>query len=272
MISSMNLIACMLMGICGIVLPIILVVVWNVWKRKTNQPMKTVLVGAATFFVFAIILESFPKMILLQSNNSIGKVVVSNVYLYSFIGALLAGIFEETGRWIAYKVLLKKNKDRLTALTYGIGHGGFEAMYILAGIGISYFTYGCMINAGQFDQIIAQVASAAPEQVEAIEALPATIAGITYSYAVASIIERVSAVMIHVACSIIVFRAAHEKGKIWLYPVAILLHASIDVIAAFYQVGLIQNLYLVEVILFIWAVALLWGCYQFVYKKMPVSY
>ena len=52
MISSMNLIACMLMGICGIVLPIILVVVW---KRKTNQPMKTVLAGAATFFVFAII-------------------------------------------------------------------------------------------------------------------------------------------------------------------------------------------------------------------------
>lgn len=269
MITNTNLIACMLIAICGIILPVILVAVW---KKKTRQPMKPVLIGALTFFVFAIILESFPKLVLLQSNNSIGKVIVSNVYLYSMVGALLAGIFEETGRLVAYKVLLRKYKERMAALTYGIGHGGFEAMYILAGIGISYFAYGMMINAGQFDQIVAQVASAAPEQSEAVNAIPDAIAQITYPYVIASVIERVSAVMIHVACSIVMFKAAHEKGKLWLYPVAILIHASIDLIAAFYQVGLISNLYFVEVILFIWAVALLGGCYKFIYKKMPISY
>lgn len=269
MISNMNLINCMLMVICGIVLPIILVIVW---KKKTKQPIKTVLIGAATFFVFAIILESFPKLILLQPNNSIGKVVVSNVYLYSVIGALLAGVFEETGRLVAYKVLLKKNKGRLTALTYGIGHGGFEAMFILVGVGISYFAYGLMINTGQFNEIVAQVANTNPEQVEAIKALPSTISQVTYSYVIVSVIERVSAVMIHVACSIVMFRAAHERGKIWLYPMAILMHASIDLIAAFYQVGLLSNIYIIEVILLIWAIVLLGGCYKFIYKKIPVIY
>ncbi len=269
MISNMNLAACILMAICGVVLPILLVLVW---KKKTDQPLKTVLIGAVTFFVFAIILESFPKLILLQSNNPLGKAIVSNPYLYSAIGALLAGIFEETGRLVAYKVFLKNNQDRMTALTYGIGHGGFEAMYILAGIGLSYFTYGVMINGGEFDQIVAQAASVSAEQAEAIKAIPDTIAQITYGYAVISVVERVSAVMIHIACSIVMFQAAHEKGKLWLYPVAICIHASIDLIAAFYQVGLITNLYLVEVMLFVWAVALLVGSYQLIYKKMPATY
>lgn len=269
MISNENLTACMLMAVCGIVLPLLLVIIW---KKKTKQPIKTILIGAATFFVFAIILESFPKLILLQANNSLGKIIVSNLYLYSIIAALLAGIFEETGRLVAYKVFLKKKKDRLTALTYGIGHGEFEAMYILAGLGLSYFSYGIMINAGEFDQLVTQAAALSVEQAEAINAIPAAIAGITYPYAAICVIERISAVMIHIACSIVMFKAAHEKGKLWLYPVAILIHASIDIIAAFYQVGIIHNLYLIEVILFLWAVALLWGCYKYVYKKMPASY
>jgi uncharacterized membrane protein YhfC len=54
---------------------------------------------------------------------------MSHTWLYAVLGALLAGLFEETGRFIAFKFLLKKRTDRKTAISYGIGHGGFEAIF-----------------------------------------------------------------------------------------------------------------------------------------------
>ena len=44
----------------------------------------------------------------------------------------------------------------------------------------------------------------------------------------------------------LVFLAARQKGKGWLYPVAILLHALLDTSAALYQFGVIRSLWIVE--------------------------
>lgn len=261
-ISNTTLILYLIMAICGIVLPIIFVIVW---KKKTKQPLKPVIVGAATFFISAIVLETIPKYFLLLPNNPVGKAISGNVYVFSLTAAFLAGLFEETGRLAAFKLILKENKDRRTAISYGIGHGGFEVMYILVSIGISYFVYGLMINAGQLEVLIAQAGGSA-EQLAAVEALPETIASISFLSVVISVLERVSAVMFHIACSILVFCAAHDKKKFWLYPAAILAHTSLDILAAFYQAGLI-HVYIMEAIAFIFSVAFLKVCYELVYKN-----
>ena len=57
--------------------------------------------------------------------------------------------------------------------------------------------------------------------------------------------ERIIALALHIALSIIVFTAVKRK-KLYLYPVAILLHALVDSVAALYQYGLISSIYLVE--------------------------
>lgn len=36
------------------------------------------------------------------------------------VGALLAGVFEETGRYVAFKFILKKRENKATALAYGL--------------------------------------------------------------------------------------------------------------------------------------------------------
>ncbi|MCM1253967.1 MAG: YhfC family intramembrane metalloprotease [Clostridium sp.] len=265
-ISNAALISCLAMAVCGLVLPIILVVVW---KKKTKQPLKPVLVGAATFFISAVVLETIPKYFLLLPNNPVGEAISGNVYAYSLTAALLAGLFEETGRFIAYKSILKKNTDRRIAISYGIGHGGFEVMYILVSVGISYFVYGLVINAGQLDLLIAQAGGAA-EQIEAVKALPQTIASISFFNVAIAVLERISALMFHIACSILVFCAAHDKKKLWLYPAAILVHTAIDIMAAFYQAGLL-HMYVMEAIAFLSAAALFKASYELVYKKCGES-
>ena len=44
----------------------------------------------------------------------------------------MAGIFEETGRFLAFKTVLRKKQGKdINALMYGAGHGGFEAAALL---------------------------------------------------------------------------------------------------------------------------------------------
>lgn len=265
MISNEVITIFVMMSVFGFVAPIALGAVWKIRKK---QPVSTMLIGALTFFVFAVVLETLPKLVLFQKNNPIGEFVMSSPFIYMTIAALLAGIFEETGRLAAYKLLLKNRNDRLTAITYGIGHGGFEAMFLMGITGVQYIAYALLINSGQFDTILEQAAAAAPEQLEALKAIPETLSAVDISTLILSVIERVSAVFIHISCSIIMFKAVREKGKLRLYPLAILLHASIDMVAALYQGGLITNLYVLEACLLVWALAFFGISYKFIYKKM----
>ena len=68
--------------------------------------------------------------------------------------------------------------------------------------------------------------------------------------------ERVFAVMLHVALSIFVFRAAREKSKLWYFPLAILLHAIVDFPAALCQQGLI-SVFALEIIVALYSTVLM---------------
>jgi uncharacterized membrane protein YhfC len=262
-------IALVLMVAIGILLPIITAIVWKV---KTKEHFSTMLIGAAILFIFAIILESIPKVFLYQLDNPVSRLVMSNIWIYGGIGALLAGLFEETGRFVAFKFLLKKRTNKETAISYGIGHGGFEMMYLLVVTGIQYLTYISLINSGQFSTIVEQVRMASPNQVEYIEALPATIASITLGNTFISAFERISTMIIQVSLSIIVFASVRVPGKKRMYLLAVLIHTVVDLLACFYQIGLITNAVLLEIILFMFAIALFIITIKIVYKKVLNNY
>jgi uncharacterized membrane protein YhfC len=267
MIGAEPKIALILMILCGILLPTAVV---TVWKIKTKEPISTILVGAAIFAVFALGLESIPKAFLFQLDNPVSAFVLSHTWLYAVLGALLAGVFEETGRFLAFKFLLRKRTERKTAISYGIGHGGFEVIFILVFFGIQYLTYLSLINSGQFSAVVDQVRATSPNQVAAMEALPATLAATTISSIGITVMERVSAMLGHVAFSILVFDAARTPNKGWMFPLAIFLHAFLDFFAVLYQVGEISiNPAIFEVLLFLVAVVFFCITLRFVYRKMP---
>lgn len=246
----------------GVIFPIV-VAIW--WIKTQKEKVTTVLVGAATWFVFAMILESIPKVIFFNPALSIGKTVMGNVVLYTVLGALLAGVFEETGRFIAFKTLLKKRTNRETSISHGIGHGGFEALYLLVLVGVQYMVYAAMINAGTFQDVIAQVAAMGAD-ISTLQALPEQLMAWTSVTSLLWMIERIFGILVHTGLSIMVFYSV-KKSKTWLFILAIVLHALFDVPAALYQFGTITELYVVEAMFAVYSIVFFVIVYKVLYKK-----
>lgn len=226
--------------------------------RKKHADILPFFIGCGVMFVFALIIESIFHQIILGS--SVGDTILDNTWLYALYGGFMAGLFEETGRFVAFKTVLKKytGKD-INALMYGAGHGGFEAVALVGFSMISNIITSVMINSGMFEMITATLSGDQLEQLEAgvedLITLP------SYMFLVGSI-ERVSAVIIQLSLSVLVWFAAKNNNRLYLYPVAILLHLIVDGIT----VILMRNdvsLVIVEIAIFVMAVLI-----AFVSKKI----
>lgn len=108
-------------AVIGIILPIVVLIVWKMKQGKIR--LKPAVAGAVVFIIFAQMLETVPKLFLF-GDTKISEYVWSHPWAYVTAGCLLAGIFEEIGRYVAFRFFLKDYHDRKDAITYGIGHGG----------------------------------------------------------------------------------------------------------------------------------------------------
>ena len=231
------------------------------WLKTRKEKITTMLLGAAGFFVFALILESLVHVIVLQAF----PIIFEKTALYTIYGALMAGLFEETARFLIFKFLLKKRTNRETSISYGIGHGGFEAFIFLAYAGVQYLIYAVLIDQGQLQSMIDAAAQAGTDT-SALEALPDQIAALTAGAVAWGCFERVSAMMIHIALSVVVFYGV-KKHKISLYFLAILLHALFDVPAALFQKGVITSQPVLEIFFFAFALTTLIAVIKLLYNK-----
>ena len=261
MIPTSSFISCAIIIVVGIALPLG-ATIW--WVKTRKEKVTTVLLGAATWFVFAVLLEALPKMILFTPMFGIGQHVMGNVVLFTVLGALLAGVFEETGRFVVFKTLLRKRTNNETSISHGIGHGGFEAMYMMVVTGVQYIVFANMINDGSFGEMI-NTLSATGIDTSSYEAVPATIAAFSIGASLLWCVERVFAMLIHVALSIMVFYSVRDK-KTAYYPLAIVLHALLDVPAALYQFGIIRDLWIVEILLAIYSTVFFVVVYKRIYQ------
>ena len=128
MIPTSSLVMIVINLILGFAIPLCLA--WWIVK-KHNARLSTVLIGAAAFIVFALVLESIVHQIVLKGSH--GAAIQNNTLYLAIYGGLMAGLFEETGRFLSMKYLLKKEPTTVKpALAYGIGHGGVNVQ--LAGM------------------------------------------------------------------------------------------------------------------------------------------
>ncbi len=202
-----------------------------IWKFKKNEPITSILIGAATFLLFALILEKPLQALVISIDHPVSRFLNANPVLWALVVGLFPGIFEETGRFVAFRTLLKNRKNRETSISHGIGHGGFEVIIILGLTYITYISYAIMINSGLFGTIVDQVAAQAPDQVGAITALADQLSALTIADIGLAFVERIFACLFHVGASILVFYACRDKSRLWLYPLAILIHTAMDFIA-----------------------------------------
>lgn len=183
--------------------------------HRRGGKWSTFLVGAGTFVLFALVLEQGLHAAVLLS--PLGATIQGNIWLYGLYGGLAAGLFEETGRLVAFRFFLKRELRPITALTYGVGHGGIEAILITGMTMVSNIVLVSMASAGAITD---------PLVLAQLEALTATPAGMFLWAA----FERCSAILLHIANSVLVFAAVRQK-KVGLYVLAILFHAGCNFMA-----------------------------------------
>lgn len=202
----------------AIALPLFLLSFYRVRYGSTVRPF---IVGCVVFAVMVLFLEG-------MVNNAIfalfGETLSGNIWLYGLFGGLMAGLFEETGRFLAFKWFVKSDSI-CDSLTYGAGHGGIEAMIIL-GLGmLSNIATAVMLNVGGTEALIPSGTDAATAA--AVQTSLAALTDTSPFLFLVGLLERAVAIALHVALSVLVF-AAVKRGKLWLYPLAIALHAFAD--------------------------------------------
>ena len=196
--------------------------------RKYQIRWQTILIGACTFIVFALVLEPILHQVVLKGPHRAS--IMANVWYYALYGGLTAGLFEETGRFLSMKFLMKREPSTaLPGVGYGAGHGGVEMLIIFGISMISNLAVAAMINAGQADILTAKVPE---EQLAQVQAQFAQLATLTPGAIAIGFWERISALILQLGLSMLVWTAVRRGGKwLWLFPAAILMHALVDAMA-----------------------------------------
>jgi Predicted membrane protein len=111
--------------------------------------MAAFILGIGIFIVFALILEQIMHYIVLSpSADGTIELLSAAPWLYVLYGIFAAGIFEETGRLLAFLITKRHYKDIDSAVSYGIGHGGIEAVAVV-GLGmLNGIVLAVLINSG----------------------------------------------------------------------------------------------------------------------------
>ena len=200
--------------------------------RKHHAKPSTILIGAGTFIVFALVLESLMHQLVLKGPS--GAAILDNTLRYALYGGLAAGVFEETGRFLSMKFLMKKEPAKpLPGIAYGVGHGGVEMLIIFGITMINNLVISALINSGQTDVLFAKIPEDAAAQLQTqLNQLQTIGAGSL----LIGLWERISALILHLGLSLLVWVAVRKGGKwLWLFPAAIALHALVDAGAVLLQ-------------------------------------
>ena len=143
------------------------------------------------------------------------------------ISALTAGLFEEVGRYVGYRWLMKREtKTWAKGVMYGLGHGGIESMLLVGGL--VTITLIQVLALARTDlstlPLTAEQRAQAAQQLAAIAAQPGWVP-------LLGAWERFWTIPLHVALSLLVLQVFRRGSMRWLW-LAILAHALVDLVAA----------------------------------------
>ncbi|MBR5414964.1 MAG: YhfC family intramembrane metalloprotease [Thermoguttaceae bacterium] len=216
-------VAGMAFTVCAsVILPIAVMIVF---KRKTQGRISCVFIGACVF-ILAVLAEVLVGKTLKAVIPAFGETLRENYWLLALYGGMSAGLFEETGRFLAMRFLMKKTLSKENSVMYGIGHSGIEAVLV---VGIPYvvnLVIAGMINLGKMDTFLSGLNEPLKNHISALNsALLTTPAGLFY----VSGIERIAAFAFHICMSYLVYRAIRDRKAVF-FLAAVALHFLIDAV------------------------------------------
>lgn len=219
-------------------------------RRRTN--LRYLIAGAAGFILSARVLELGVHYLCIMTDSPVSRFINANTWAFVLYGVTMAGVFEECGRHIVLKYVLKKDRTRENAVLYGIGHGGIEILAVLLPTMILYLAIAVLFSRGSAEEAMRQLGIT---EETAAAALPSVQAAAAFDIGTMAlnVLERLLAMALHTGLTVIVFYGV-VRGRKGCLPLAILLHMLMDTFPALYQRGLIP-LWPVEVWEAFWTAA-----------------
>lgn len=193
----------------SVVFPIVATVVLHV---KLRFAWKSVFVGILVFLVFQL-LTRIPVLTYLKKTAQYAALSITSPVSLILLVAFSAGLFEETGRYIGFRFLLRDFQDWRSGIAYGLGHGGLESLYIGITGFLKYVIFSVMVNTGRTSSVPASAISALTS------AAPPTL--------VVGGIERVLALIVQIGMSLVVVYGIRTH-KPAFFLLAIVLHTLLD--------------------------------------------
>lgn len=234
MVNALSIVFMVVSMLICFLLPIALAVYFY---RKHKISLIAVLLGAIVFLVSQVAIR-IPLLAIFGKQQWYIE-MAANVYVLALFLALTAGVFEEVGRYIVMKLLMKKSLSFKNGIAFGIGHGGIEAIIIVGLTLLNYIVISLMINSGLFESTIA--ATLPPEIAAQIRSTLIDSPTINF---LAGGFERGMTIIIQIAFSVMVLYSVKFKKPIYLLY-AILLHAVVNApTVILYDAGL--NIWLIE--------------------------
>ena len=227
MVSPLTIAFCLFTLLVSLLLPVAAVVFFSI-KCKKQGILSAWLLGAAGFFVTQILIR-LPILTVLQAQSRFIAFSQYNPFLYAFLLAFTAGLFELVGRFVVAK-LLSGNLTANRALAAGMGHGGIEAMILIGMTYVNNLLYIAMINTGAFDGIIAQTAAMGVDTAQ-LELIRAQLVSASPALFALAGVERILAMIAHVAMSMIVCYGVAHKKVLPCLLVCLGIHTMIDLTA-----------------------------------------
>ncbi|KLK89131.1 membrane protein [Methanoculleus sediminis] len=214
--------------------------------RRFGVPWRVFALGALFFIIVQIVhaplvlVTQNPLYFAVLPMGTTAAVAVLAVYL-----GLMAGLFEEIGRYLVYRCLFRRQEIPLTrenGLLFGTGWGGVESIFVALLVLSSMVSY--ILLTGDGGAIPLPDDPAVQAQVDALRAL-------TPLDILPGLAERMMTITLHIAWSLLVL-AAVVYGKKALLALAVLWHAAVDA-AAVYLVPM-HGIFVTEAVVFVFAV------------------
>ena len=246
-----------------IAIPVLFFVFWR-RKHKGQTNISYLIAGAIGFIVSARMLELGVHYFCIIQDNPVSRIINGSTVVFVLYGIIMAGVFEECGRYIVLKYIMKKNHTRENAVLYGIGHGGIEILAVILPLMITYLAIAVLFSGGDVENALSSLKITEETAAAALPSVQAA-AAFDYGMMVMNVVERLFAMLIHIGLTVIVFYGIRNAKKGFL-PLAILLHMLADTFPALYQRGVLP-LWAVEVWVAVW-VAVIAVIAGKLYRKM----
>ena len=231
--------------------------------RRKKGALAAIGGGALGFFAGAIVLETLCHQLVSMICPDLPQYPV----LFGLYGALAAGVFEETARLIVLRRLCRKDAGVYTGLGYGVGHGGLEALYIgLVGLSANPALL-IAVASGKSDTMLQNLSD--PAQRAALQTVLDSVTSAAPVDFLAGGVERIVALLLQIALSLLVWMTVAGRLPKWGYPLAIALHAGVDLFPMAYKVGAIRSIWMIELCIAVYAAVVCAGVWRAYRRTAP---